>query len=268
MITLAVGKRNAGKSTAIVYLMKKINFDIIFVISPTFASNSILMNQLDIPEENVYSDPDDPGVVDDIRSQIESERDDLEEYLERMEEYKTLLKLLKEDISSIPDELLMSFYDNEKGQIQPPEHKYGGRNPLIGLLIDDCQSSKLFSSKKIQNMAIKHRHEGSFKTDRPSIGLSLFFLLQNYRASGGQCCPRTIRNNCTNALIFKSKDEKELEHIASEMSGEVSKETFLKAYNYAMNDGEKPGKFLFIDLHRKKEHPSIFRSRFNKFLLT
>ena len=93
----------------------------------------------------------------------------------------------------------------------------------------------------------------------------MFFLVQNYKSKSGGL-DRAIRNNATNAIIFKNKDEKELEFIASEMSGEVDKETFHKAYNFAMNDGDYP--FLFIDLHKKKEHPSMFRSRFNKFILT
>ena len=49
---------------------------------------------------------------------------------------------------------------------------------------------------------------------------------------------------------------KELEEIAEECAGEVSKETFMKAYDYAI---QEPFDLLFIDLHRKENHPSMFR---------
>jgi len=262
MVSLAIGKRGSGKTVAITNLVKHLKYDIIYVISPTFKSNSLLMTDLEIPDENVWEDPDDPNVVSDIIQRVEEERDILEQYLEDMKEYKMFLKMLKNKNTMVSDEMLFKFFP--EGELEPPKHMYGGRNPFIGLLIDDCQSSKLFSNKRIQNLTIKHRHIGAFSNNRPSIGLSMFFLVQNYKSKSGGL-DRAIRNNATNALIFKSKDEKELEFIASEMSGEVSKDKFMQAYKYAVNDGDHP--FLFIDLHKKKNHPSMFRSRFNKFLL-
>ena len=262
MVSLAIGKRGSGKTVAITNLIKKLGFDRLIVISPTFHSNSALMKELNIDEEDIFENADDPTIVDKIIEKVEEERDELETYLEQVKQYKKLLKSLNDNYEMIPDELLLQFYNN--GSFEPPHHKYGGRNPFIGLLIDDCQSSKLFTNKRIQNLTIKHRHIGAFKDDRPSIGLSMFFLVQNYKSKSGGL-DRAIRNNATNAIIFKNKDEKELDFIASEMSGEVDKETFQKAYNFAMEDGDYP--FLFIDLHKKKEHPSMFRSRFNKFLM-
>ena len=264
MVTIAVGKRGAGKSVAVTSLIKRLKYDRLFVISPTFNSNSVLMNQFNNVDQNdVFEDPDDLTIVDTIQERINAERDELVLYHEQLKQYKRLLKLMGDNISRIPDELLLQFYSN--GSFQPPTHRYGGRNPFCAVLIDDCQSSKLFTHKKILNLTIKHRHLGAFPDDRPSIGASLFFLIQNYRSSGGGSLPRTIRNNCTNALIFKSKDEKELEHIAAEMSGEIEKHLFMEAYEYA-TEKDGPHGFLFIDLHKKDEHPSIFRSRFDKFL--
>jgi len=261
MVTLAVGKRGSGKTVAITNLIKKLKYDRIFVISPTFHSNSALMKDLDIDEDDVYEDVDDPTIITKIIEKIDEERDELETYLEQVKEYKKLLKMLNDSYENIPDELLLQFYN--EGKFEPPQHKYGGRNPFIAVIIDDAQSSKLFSNKRLLNSVTRHRHISPFKDDRPSIGVSMFFLIQNYKSQSGGC-PRTVRNNCTNAIIFKNKDEKELDFIASEMAGEVDKETFMKAYDYAMNDGDYP--FLFIDLHKKKEHPSMFRSRFNKFI--
>jgi len=262
MISLAVGKRGTGKSVAMTNLMSMLKFDRIFVISPTCKSNSQLMSMLDIDPDDVYEDPDDPGVVDDIITKIEEERDDLETYLEKMKQWKQFIKLMGDNTKFIPDELLMMFYEN--GDFTPPQHKYNGKAPFCALLVDDCQSSKLFSSKRISNLAIKHRHIGAFDGDRPSIGLSMFFLIQNYKCKSGGL-DKAIRNNCTNLLVFKNKDLKELENIAMEIGGEVSKEKFMEVYETAMNDGDHA--FLFIDLHKKDNHPSQFRSRFNKFIV-
>lgn len=261
MVTLAVGKRGSGKTVAITNLVKMLNYDRVLIISPTFKSNSLMMKDLDIDPADVFEDADDPNVVDKIIQILDEERDELVTYLEQKKEYSRLLKMLSDNYGNIPDEMLLMFYNN--GTFTPPQHKYNGRNPFVGLIIDDCQSSKLFSSKRIQNLTIKHRHISAFESDRPSIGISLFFLIQNYKSKSGGI-DRAIRNNACNALIFKNKDEKEIDFIAGEMGGEVSKEDFLKAYNYAMEDGEHP--FLFLDLHKKPEHLSMFRSRFNKFL--
>jgi hypothetical protein len=262
MVSIAVGKRGAGKSVAITNLVKMLKYDRVLVISPTFKSNSLLMKELDIDENDVFTDPDDPNIVQKIIDIVEEERDDLQTYLDQKKEYKRLLKMLDDNYGNLPDELLLMFYND--GHFTPPQHKYGGRNPFIGVIIDDCQSSKLFTNKRIQNLTIKHRHIGAFDGDRPSIGVSLFFLVQNYKSKSGGI-DRAIRNNATNCLLFKNKDEKEIDFIAGEMAGEVSKQDFLKAYNYAMEDGDHP--FLFVDLHKKDHHDSMFRSRFNKFLV-
>jgi len=263
MVSLAVGKRGSGKTVAVTNMVKMLNYDRCLIISPTFKSNSVLMKDLDIDSADVFEDPDDPNVVDKIIQIIEEERDELNTYLEQKKEYSKLLKMLSDNYGNIPDEMLLMFYNN--GTFTPPQHKYNGRNPFICLIIDDCQSSKLFTNKRIQNLTIKHRHTGAFETDRPSIGVSMFFLVQNYKSKSGGI-DRAIRNNATNCLLFKNKDEKEIDFIAGEMAGEVDKSKFFDAYNFAMNDGDHP--FLFIDLHKKTEHPSIFRSRFNKFLVT
>jgi hypothetical protein len=262
MVSIACGKRGAGKSVAITNLIKMLKYDRVLCISPTFKSNSILMKDLNINPNDVFEDADDPHVVDKIIKIIEDERDELETYLEQKKEYSKLLKMLNENYDNIPDEMLLMFYQG--GQFIPPQHKYGGRNPFIALMIDDCQSSKLFTNKRIQNLTIKHRHIGAFNSDRPSIGVSLFFLVQNIKSKSGGL-DRAIRNNSTNMLLFKNKDLAELDFIANEMAGEVDKTTFLNAYDYAMDDGEHP--FLFIDLHKKQHHASMFRSRFNKFLV-
>ena len=58
----------------------------------------------------------------------------------------------------------------------------------------------------------------------------------------------------------------ELDDVADSCGGEISKEQFIKVYEYAIGDG-KNHEFLFIDLHKKPEHPSQFRRYLNQFIM-
>jgi len=260
MLSIAVGKRGSGKSTAIINLIKNMKYDRIFVISPTFKSNSSLMKMLNVEEEDVFENPDDISCVDAIVNAVEKERDDLVDYQEKMKKYRHFLSMLNSG-NRIPDELLLEFYSG--GNFMAPTHKWGGKRPFMCLLVDDCQGTKLFTSRKLDNLTIRHRHVGAFDDDQPSIGISIAYLVQNYKSKSGGIS-RAIRNNITNAILFKNKDEKELDFIASELSGEIDKDMFMKMYQRATDE---PFSFLFVDLHPKDIHPSGFRKNFNVFLV-
>jgi len=263
MITGVFGKRGAGKGVCTTHLIKNLKFDRLFIISPTFESNYELMSQFDnIDPDDIYSDLDDKDIMKKITEKIHDERDELVLYLEQMKEYKKFLKLMADNVSYIPDELLLMFYQD--GKFAPPKHRWGGRNPFIGLWVDDALASPVLTGRKMVNFCLRHRHLGAFDDDRASIGCSIFFNAQNYRCQGGSI-PRPIRNNFTNAIFFRSKDEKELLEISTEMSGEVSRDDFMKAYEIAMEDPVHP--FLFVDLHKKDHHPSMFRSKFDRFIM-
>jgi len=265
MITAVCGKRGCGKGVCTTHLIKNLKFDRLFIISPTFESNYELMSQFDnIDPDDIYADLDDKEIMTKITDKINQERDDLVRYLEQMKEYKRFLKLMADNVSFIPDELLLMFYQD--GKFAPPKHKWGGRNPFIGLWVDDALASPVLTGRKMVNFCLRHRHLGAFEDARPSIGCSIFFNVQNYKCQNNGSIPRPIRNNFTNAIFFKSKDQKELDEIATEMSGEVTKEDFMRAYNIAMEDPVHP--FLFVDLHRKiPEHPSMFRAKFDRFIM-
>lgn len=261
MLTACIGKRGSGKTTSLVNLAKKMNYDRIFVISPTFNSNSALMNMLNIEPEDVFDDPDDTTCIDKIKAEINRERDELLEYQEKMKRWKELMRLIKKSNSTIPDDLLLEFYDED--DLQKPVHRWGGRRPFMLLIVDDCQGSKLFSTKKLDNMTIRHRHLGDFPDDQPSIGISIAYLCQNYKTRQGGLS-RAIRNNITNAMFFRNKDKKELKAIAEEMAGEIDPELFEQVYEKTLIE---PHDFLFVDLHRKKHHPSGFRRNLDTFIV-
>ena len=65
-------------------------------------------------------------------------------------------------------------------------------------------------------------------------------------------------------LLFKTKSGKELQEIAEEVSGEIDERTFSQVYGQAM---QEPHDFLMIDLHKKENHPSMFRRNFDEFII-
>ena len=262
---LVVGPRGAGKTTAAINLIERLPFDRIFVISPTMRSNAELMKRLKMDPNDVYPDPDDIAALDAIKGAIEKEAEDLDRYHEEMKRYSKLMKLIhsQSPLFRLPDEDLAMFYRG--GDFKPPEHKWNGRKPCCCLLIDDALGSGIYTKgiKKLNNMTILHRHIGQLKTGG-AIGLSLFFLLQSYKAQAGGIS-RPIRHQATSLIVFSLKDQKQLAEIAEECSGEISPETFLKVYEKAIQGKHD---FLFVDLHPKSNHPSGFRRNLDEFIVT
>ena len=76
--SLVVAPRGQGKTTFVVNLMERMPYDRIMVVSPSIKSNKHLMSRLKIDPDDIYENPDDISVLDDIKMKIEMERDDLE----------------------------------------------------------------------------------------------------------------------------------------------------------------------------------------------
>jgi len=261
---MVVAPRGQGKTTFTVNLLERMPYDRIICVSPSIHSNKAIMGRLKIDPEDIYEDPNDISILDKIKESIEKERDDLEEYREKKKLYKQLLTLLnKEDIFKIPDDLLMLFYKN--GSFEPPTHKWGGRQPCIAVLFDDCLGSMIFTKgiRKLNQMTIFHRHIGQLQ-EGGAIGCSLYFLTQSFRCAVGGVS-KTIRGNTTSLAIGRTKSEKELEEVANEVGAEVSKDKFLELHKKATG-GDKYS-YLFIDFHKKDSHPSMFRKNLDTFLV-
>ena len=260
---LIVAPRGQGKTTFCVNLMESMPYDRVIVVSPSIKSNKALMSRLKIDPEDIYENPDDITILDEIKQKIEQERDDLEKYEVDKKKYKELMKKLNDDQFSIPDDLLMAFYKN--GNFEPPSHRWGGRKPCIAILFDDCLGSGIFTKgiRKLNSLTIYHRHLGQLEKGG-SIGASLYFLVQSYKAQSGGIS-KCIRGNTTSLAIGRTKSDKELEDIAEECGGEVSRETFLKVHNQATRDTKFD--FLFVDFHVKENHPSCFRKNLDTFIV-
>ena len=167
-------------------------------------------------------------------------------------------------VFEIPTDLLLEFKD-ENGNLSPPQYKYKvtNRPPVVAIFFDDCLDSPVFKPNSgLGRFVLSHRHKGRTKS-MGSIGCTLLFSTQAYTSSG-HGLQRSIRSNLTHILLMKTKNQKELEQIATEVAGEVPPEVFYSAYEKAL---QQPFDFLFVDLAKKPSHPSIFRRNFNEWIV-
>jgi hypothetical protein len=259
-VSVVIGKRNSGKSVAIVNLIEKMRFDFTILVSPTASSNKELMERLNV--EHTFDDPDDLSIIDEIKKIVQGEAEDLERYEQEIKEYNKLMADLKKG-KYLEDDVILKFFGDDS--FVKPTHRFNGRKPRIALFCDDCMGSMIYSKpRKLNALSTYSRHLGQLK-EGGSIGISLFFAIQSFKCKVGGLTP-TIKNQATNILLFKTKDEKELNDVAESCGGEVDRDTFIRVYNEAIeNGGDHP--FLFIDLHPKKEHLSMFRKKFNEFII-
>jgi len=258
-VCIAVGKRASGKSTAIINLIERMKFDYTIAVSPTMQSNKELMDRLKI--EHVFEDVDNPNVIDQIKDIVKKEAEDLERYKDELKRYNKLMKDLKEG-KYMDDDLLLQFFSDD-GHFTKPEHRWNGEKPRIAVIFDDMLGSGIYSKpRKLNGLSTYSRHIGQMK-EGGAIGVSLFFMIQSFKCQTGGL-NKVIRNQCTSMCLFKTKDKQEMKDVAESVSGEIDEELFNKVYDTAIKE---PYDFLFIDLHKKKEHPSMFRKRFDEFII-
>ena len=264
-ILLAIGKSKSGKTFFLSHLLNWLEFDIVCCVTPTYESNSGQFKKMGVLPEHIFN-PDDPNVVSKITEIVNQERDDLVRYRE-MKHISNELKAIYGTPSRLGERYyLFSEYVDAFGQWKKIEHKWKGRKPKVAVLVDDAQSTNIFLSRKFLNLCTRHRHLGSFETDEPSIGISMFIACQNYTSTGGGL-PRAIRGNATHLALWRTKNAKELKLISEEMAGEVSPDKFLQVYDYVMKDEIDKYAMMFVDLHKKDCHPSMFRKNYTDFIL-
>jgi len=128
-IFVAVARRKGGKSVAISNLARMMDYDRIFLISPTASSNKTILDPLGIDGEDIYEDLEDKNVINYVIEKVNQERDDYEKYLKELKEYKDFLKMLNNPTTLIPDTMLLQFYKN--GVFRPPQHKYTGKSQRL-----------------------------------------------------------------------------------------------------------------------------------------
>lgn len=267
-LLLAVAKKGSGKSTAVCnllsFLKKDKVLDRLFVITSSWESNKPLFDFLKLPidRDDVYN-PDDNAreTMDCIIDKVTQETREYDEYTQRLYMHNKMKRALKKvrtdrDIGNLDPELLIGAY-NENVVEEAPEHKYKGKKPVLGIFVDDCQSTPLFTSRAFLNLCIRHRHIGSSEDTR--MGVSVFICVQNYTAQHGGI-PKAIRDNVTLMMLYKTRSSNVLKTIMQDISDQITDEEFFETYDKA-TEGEHD--FLFIDWHPKKHR---FRRNFNEYL--
>jgi hypothetical protein len=258
-VCIAVGKRASGKSTAIVNLIERLKYDYCIAVSPTMNSNKELMERLKI--EHTFEDIDDTSVIDKIKDIVKGEAEDLERYKEELKTYNKIIKDLK-DGKRLDDDILLQYFGDDN-YFQKPEHRWNGEKPRIAVIFDDMLGSGIYSKpRKLNGLSTYSRHVGQLK-EGGAIGVSLFFMIQSFKCQTGGL-NKVIRNQCTSMCLFKTKDKQEMKDVAESVSGEINEELFTKVYDTAIIE---PYDFLFIDLHKKKEHPIMFRRKLDEFII-
>lgn len=265
-VCILCGKRGSGKDYLATHLIQWLGFDMAIIISPSYDSNFNQYKHLPVQPDHVFS-PDDIDVVQKVINIVEAERDALVEYRQKLAMLKELKELIKNPYDLQENYHLFSEFIGIDGNWIEPEHKWGGRRPKIALLASDVQSTRLFRNRHFLNLCVKNRHIAPMPGDEASLGVSMFICVQNYTATGGGL-PKAIRGNCTHMALWRTKNKDELNLIAKEMSGEVSPEKFLEMYEYIMSDENEKHASMFIDLHRKDNHPSMFRKNYTDFVVT
>ena len=128
------------------------------------------------------------------------------------------------------------------------ENREEGLNSCI--ILDDVGSEIKASAqvlKKLTAMIQNRRHDFA----------SYFILLQKWRDA-----PTGIRNNISNLIIFKPKNEIEKESISNELFP-FKKNKFQQLFNYIFENDNKFS-FMYVDMSLKQTNKFIFHNGFNK----
>jgi hypothetical protein len=269
-LMILCGCRGSGKTLSLVNYLRMLkqdnNCDRILVISPTFTSNREMLMDLGIDDNDVFS-PDDKQSIVNVYNIIQQEADEYERYIEDLREYEKVMRLIRsnKDISQLDPEILLKM---DLNNFEKPTYKYK-QECRLGLICDDCQSTRLFGQRLFNNMCCRNRHLGAYSKDFVNIngvrggamGCSMYLLVQNW-SSNVNPIPKSVRNNSTSLILFKCRDSKELDNIYRSVAGEIDEDSFYKIYNYCT---EEKYSFMLIDLFPKHDDKK-YRKNFNQYV--
>ena len=248
-LMLVCGVRNSGKGYLTSKIIRESNaenlYDVIYFITPTFQSNKKQFGDLGVKEENVYEPTRDS--IELVIARVEQDRDDWEAYNDQMEIYNNWMKKTrsKKAIHTISDQdieqfMMAGYLDldgNVSVNIPKPEWKYKTIRKVQSLLVlDDVMGSPCMNhSAGLTKLATLNRHVAPLSGEEGgSLGLSLIMQVQSYKSVAG--ISRQVREQCTELILFKNKQEGVMDSIMKELGGVVSEEQFKQAYEYALRE--------------------------------
>ena len=235
------GLRHSGKTwvcSKIINQAQKTNvYDKIYLITPTFLSNKSYFGK-HIDEEDVF-EPNRDSIKQVIES-VEQDRDDFERYLQELKDYNEYMTKMKSKKDLFTDEDIFKY--DQLGWLETtpdrPTWKYKKvRAPQSLVILDDILGSQVVHSPYFTKVATLNRHIAGLKEpygERTACGLGVIFNSQTYSMNQG--VSRVLRENLTHMVIFKNKQEKQLQKMIDELAGAVDEVKFMEAYNYAIQD--------------------------------
>jgi hypothetical protein len=171
---------------------------------------------------------------------VEQDRDDFERYLQELKDYNEYMTKMKSKKDLFTDEDIFKY--DQLGWLETtpdrPTWKYKKvRAPQSLVILDDILGSQVVHSPYFTKVATLNRHIAGLKEpygERTACGLGVIFNSQTYSMNQG--VSRVLRENLTHMVIFKNKQEKQLQKMIDELAGAVDEVKFMEAYNYAIQD--------------------------------
>ena len=129
-------------------------------------------------------------------------------------------------------------YSNSMDDILPNIEDYNKKRKRKILIVFDDRISHVMSDKNAQNVL-----KDLFIRCR-KLNISLCFLTRSYFS-----VPKDVRINCTQYILFKLNNKRELQNIAINHSADTDYDDFIKIYRECTKD---PFNFLTIDAKNNK----------------
>ena len=251
MLLGVYGLRHSGKgfltSKIVAQAQKDKTFDRIYMITPTFLSNVAYFGKYVNADEDVYEPTKDS--IDKVIESVEQDCLEYEQFLVMLQDYNDFVKKLKSKKDLFTDDEIFIYTDygwlSDDFNMQRPKWKYEiERVPTSLLILDDILGSPVVHSKSFTKVCIMNRHVSPLSKpigDRSAGGLAVLFQSQTYSMAQG--IARSLRENMTHMIIFKNKQQKQLDKMMDELAGSVDADKFMRAYNYAI---QKPHDSLLV----------------------
>lgn len=247
ILGMYVAKRGQGKSTAAVRLLKYyvdhkppvFQKDLVFVISPTAASQQHLWDHVGIPEENIFTATTAAEVHQIINDIIDILRAAKEKYEEDQEYIIAYNKLVNSKTLTVREEMLLEMRD-----AMPLKDPAPWPRPM--LMLDDLSHMKILDKPWFISLCLRHRHLAG------GVSLSMIIICQSLH--GG--LSRVVRQNCSLICLFSTHDKTCIADLYKECSHLLDEEEFIAVFEKATEDFHS---FLAVDL--SQTNPNLVFSK-------
>lgn len=234
-----VAARGSGKSVAMTSLMKRYRqhnlCHRVFVINPTYHSNSHMYEGLPVDERDVFI----AGDISDLKAIVAGVAEEGKEWYEFQDRESVRRKVARmnpERMSEQDCEIVS--HGEEIGAFEREDYRFKDLKhpPCLFLIIDDCMGTPIFTCKtrelSLRTMCLQHRHLGSQVSQGARIGLSMLIAVQALKSQQGNLT-RDVRQNLTVQCFWGMRNNQLIKDICDECNREIDPETLKRMYDYA-----------------------------------